>query len=91
MHEFEVYYMPILFPFALNVMTGTTYSFLIIMFFISAFCFLIFNLWKLHRSCVEHKVLRVILEILAYVLSFFLLLNVWPTGTNRMPYSVVRA
>ena len=60
------------------------------MFFISTFCFLIFNLWKLHRSCVEHKVLRVILESLAYVLSFFLLLNVWPTGTNRMPYVVVR-
>jgi len=62
-----------------------------IMFFASAFCFLIFNLWKLHRQCVEHKVLRVILESLGYVLSFFLLLNVWPTGTNTMPYSVVKA
>ena len=82
--------MPILFPFALNVMTGMTYTFLMIMFFVSTFCFLIFNMWKLHRQCVEHKVLRVILESLAYVLSFFLLLNVWPTGTNPMPYVVIK-
>lgn len=83
--------MPILFPFALNVMTGTTYTFLIIMFFVSIFCFLIFNLWKLHRSCVDHKVLQVILESLGYILSFFMLLNVWTTDTNPMPYSVVKA
>jgi hypothetical protein len=83
--------MPILFPFALNVMMGMTYTFLMIMFFVSAFCLLIFNLWKLHRQCVEHKVLRIILESLGYVLSFFLLLNVWPTGTNPMPYVVIKA
>ncbi len=90
-YEFEVYYMPILFPFALNVMTGTCYTFCIIIFFVSLFFFLVFNLLKLHRQCVENKALRVILESAAYIASFFLLLNVWPSGTNPMPYNVYKA
>jgi hypothetical protein len=75
-----------MFPFALNIVTGTSYSFLMVIFFICVFCLLMFNLWKIHRQCVEHPVLRIILESLAYILSFFLLLNVWPTSPNPMPY-----
>ena len=83
--------MPMLFPFALNVVIGTTYSFLVVMFFISAFLFLVFNLWKIHIQCVEHKVLRVILESLAYVVSFLMFLNVWAiTTTSGLPYKIVK-
>lgn len=80
-----------LFPFALNVVIGTTYRFLVVMFFISAFLFLVFNLWKIHIQCVEHKVLRVILESLAYVVSFLMFLNVWAiTTTSGLPYKIVK-
>jgi hypothetical protein len=82
--------MPILFPFALNMMTGTTYAFVMIIFLVSVITFIIFNLLKVHRRVIDNRVLRSLLENLSYVLSFLMLLNIWITKPTTMPYVVVQ-
>lgn len=81
--------MPILFPFALNLMTGTTYTFVMVVFLVTLLTFIIFNLLKIHRKVIDNRVIRSLLENLSYVLSFLMLLNVWITKPTTMPYVVV--
>ena len=72
--------------FALNLVTGTTYAFDMVLYFFVLLPLVLFNLIKLHRRCIDHKVFIVLLENLWVVLSFFWLLNVWATTRYIQPY-----
>jgi hypothetical protein len=54
-------------------------GFSVAIFFISATCCYIFNVFKMHRACVEMKIGRLFLEILWVGLAALLLVNIWTT------------
>jgi hypothetical protein len=85
-----MYHLPFFFPFALNIVTGTSYAFLLVLFFFVQVAFAIFNDLKIHRNCVENKVIKIIAESIGYVLTFFAWVNLWGATMNPMPFNVVK-
>jgi hypothetical protein len=75
-------------PFAINVITGTSYGFLFFWFFAVEACFTVFNIFKLHENCIQNTYLRLILGNLAYILTLFIWINQWATMTSWMPFAI---
>lgn len=84
------YHLPYFFPVALNVAIGTSYAFIFVLFFFLQVVFGLFNDLKIHTRCTENRILRIILEHLGYVLTFFCWINVWASMTSTMPFSIIR-
>lgn len=86
-----MYHLPFFFPVALNVATGTSYAFIFVLFFFLQVTFGIFNDLKIHVACgVENKIVKVILQNLGYVLSFFAWVNLWGADTSPMPFYMMK-
>ena len=68
------------------MITGTTYAFDLSLYFFTIIPLFLFNLMKLHRKCIDHKVFVMILENIWLVMAFFWLVNVWATGRWIQPY-----
>jgi hypothetical protein len=81
-------YFPVLITFPLNILTGTSKAWQMVDFFFMVIVILLFNVFKVHRSCMSHKCARVVLENTWLVLNFFMLLNVWAAATVKQPYIV---
>lgn len=71
------------------MITGTSKVWQMINFFFLMIVIVFFNVLKVHRSCIEHKCARVVLENAWLFLNFFMLLNIWTTNTVSQPYIVV--
>ena len=87
--DFHVFFYPLMITLAFNLLTGTTFSFLMVNYFAVTICLLLFNVIQVHRLCgAEHKCIRVILENLGLFLSFFFLLNIWGATPISQPYII---
>ena len=87
-----MYHLPFFFPIALNVVIGTSYAFIFVLFFFLQITFAIFNDFKIHLACgVENKFIKCIAQNLGYVLTFFAWVNVWGASTSPMPFYIRRA
>lgn len=83
-----MYFMPILIVYPLNLLTGTTYAFSLVWFLFITVVILLFNICEIHKKCIQHKVLRVVLEKAYLIMTLFMLLNVWTSTNARMPYEI---
>lgn len=82
-------YFPLLILVPLNILTGTSKAFSFVFYFFILVVVILFNVFELHRKCIEHKCVRVILENLWIAMLFFELLNIWATSTAWQPYIIV--
>jgi len=65
---------------------GRSYPFSIVIYMLAMLFCLLFNVFKIHRACIEHKVSRVMIELLWPVLAILQLLNLWTTAPSSMLY-----
>jgi hypothetical protein len=91
MGELNVTFNPLLIALPLNLVLGRSYAFPIVVYFVSAFFCLMFNVFKLHRACVEYRVSRLFLESIWIVLTLLLLINIWTTDSSTMLYNIRQA
>jgi len=86
------YHLPFFFPIALNVVTGTSYAFIFVLFFFLQVTFGLFNDLKIHEACgVENKIIKCIVQNLGFVLTFFAWVNFWAADTAQMPFYLKKA
>lgn len=84
--EFNVLFNPLLLALPLNFILGRSMAFSVSMFFLSIVCCFLFNVFKVHRACIELKYGRQFFEILWILLSTLMLLNLWTTSPSSMLY-----
>jgi hypothetical protein len=82
-------YFPLLIIVPLNILTGTSKAFSLVFYLFILAVVIVFNVFGLHRKCIEHKCVRVILENVWLGMLFFELLNVWAATTAWQPYIIV--
>lgn len=82
-------YGPILILLPLNIITGTSKSFSLTLYFIVLVSIWLFNGMKLHRKVSESACFSAVFENLWLLLSFFFFVNHWAAMTIRMPYWVL--
>jgi hypothetical protein len=88
-HDHVLNGLPFLFPFALNLLTGSSFGFMFFWFFLVVACFILINGLKIHENFIQNAVVRIILDNLAYILTFFFYINMWATTSAEMPYVIV--
>lgn len=86
--EINVLFNPLLITLPLNMVAGRTYAFSIVIYFVAWMFCLIFNVFKVHRACVEYKISRLFLESIWILLALLLLLNLWVTDASTMLYKL---
>lgn len=86
MCEYNVTFNPILLLVPLNFVLGRSFAFSFVIFITAAVCCCLFNVFKVHRACVESKAGRLFLETLWIVLSGLLIVNIWTTSVSPMLY-----
>ena len=84
--DFNVNFNPLLLALPLNFILGKSMAFSIVIFFFAITSCYVFNVFKVHRACIEVKAGRLFLEILWIGLSVLLLVNIWTTKTSSMLY-----
>ena len=87
-HYHVLNHLPFFFPFALNIVTGTSYSFLFVLFFIVQITYALLNELKIQNNCVENKIIKAILNNLGLILTFFCWINLWGAMTSQMPFVI---
>jgi hypothetical protein len=90
-HNIVLFYLPFLIPFAINVITGTSYSFLMILYIAILIIMALFIELKIQKTCVENKIIKAILNNLFYILTFFFWVNQWGAHTDALPYILIGA
>jgi hypothetical protein len=88
-NEFMFNYFALMIVVPLNILTGTSKAFSFVFYFFILAVVLLFNVFQVHRKCMDHTCLRVILENLWIGMIFFELLNVWAASATWQPYIVV--
>jgi hypothetical protein len=63
--------------FVLNLVTGTTYAFSLVLIFILIIPLILFNILNLHLKKCNNKYLICLAENMWLILSFFWLFNIW--------------
>ena len=86
MCEYEVLFNPLLLGFPLSFVAGRSYVFAPVAYFASATCCVIFNVFKMHRHCIEHMASRLLLESLWAMILFMLYVNIMVTDPANMLY-----
>ena len=86
MCEYNVIFNPLLLLAPLNFVLGRSMAFSVVIFIASATCCYIFNVFKVHRTCVESKAGRLFIEMLWIVLSALLIVNIWTTSVSPVLY-----
>jgi len=71
------------------MLTGTSKAFLLINLLFTLAVVILFNVLEVHRKCVEHKCVRVVLENLWLGLVFFMFVNQWGADPVSQPYAIV--
>jgi hypothetical protein len=84
--EYNVLFSPLLISLPLNLVAGRSMAFCIAMYCLALVFCLLFNLFKVHRACIEHKISRLFLESLWAVFAILLLVNIFITPSSTMPY-----
>jgi hypothetical protein len=86
--EINVNFNPLLLALPLNFVLGRSYAFVIVVYFLAAVFCLVFNVFKVHRACVEFRASRLFLESIWICLTLLLLVNIWVTDPSSMPYLI---
>lgn len=82
-------FFPLLIVVPLNILTGTSKAFCFVFYLFTLVVVILFNVFQIHRKCIEHKCVRVIVENVWIVMLFFVLLNVWAASASWQPYVLV--
>ena len=89
MCELNVDFNPILISLPLSLVTGTSFSFIVVIYFSAATLCQFFNVFKVHRACIEHKLSRYVLEHLWILLAVLQLIIIILEKRANMLYTLV--
>lgn len=78
--------MPFVIFFIFTLLTGTSFAFSIVSYFIILIALIILNVAKIHRRFMENKVVWAILEVIFFVTLFMWFLNIWTVVPATDPY-----
>ena len=71
--------------FAFNVISGTSYAFSLVLYFLVMVPLILFNIMGLHKGA-GHKIIQGFLENLWLIMTFFWLINIWTIVKYNEPY-----
>lgn len=91
MCELNVEFNPILLSLPLSLVTGTSFSFIVVIYFVAAALCLFFNVFKVHRACIDHKLSRYVLEHLWISLAVLQLIIIVIEKRANMLYALVES
>lgn len=89
MCELNVDFNPLFLSLPLSLAMGTSFSFIVVIYFAAATACLFFNVFKVHRACIEHKLSRYVLEHVWILLAVLLLINILVEKRTNMLYAIV--
>lgn len=87
--QFDLEFHPILMGLPLCFVLGRSMPFSIAIYLMALVSCWLFNCFKVHRACIEHKLTRMILEIIWGIMAVLLFVNLWTTKPSTMPYLLV--
>lgn len=82
-------FFPLLIVVPLNILTGTSKDFCFVFYLFILLVVILFNVFEVHRRCIEHRCMRVIVENIWIMMLFFEMLNVWAASASWQPYVIV--
>jgi hypothetical protein len=91
MCELSVDFNPFLISLPLSLAMGASYSFIVVIYFLAGALCLLFNVFKVHRACIEHKLSRYVLEHLWILLAVLQLINIIIEKRANMLYALTEA
>lgn len=84
--EFNVSFNPLLLGVPLNLLLGRSLAFSVVVFVLGVVACLLFNVFKVHRACIQMKAGRLFFELLWPILTALLFVNIWTTSPSTMLY-----
>lgn len=68
------------------MLLGRSYAFSVVIFIVGVVACLVFNVFKVHRACIQMKAGRLFFELIWVILAALLFVNIWTTSPSTMLY-----